>query len=93
MIGKLGLAIEVVNNFATEGFYQETITKNTVKADINVGFGKLGDAGVSATKTVAGKAAIAAGANIILESIIQGTTEIGGKVAEKLSQDLMKKKN
>lgn len=37
--------------------------------------------------------AVASGANIVSESIIQGTTVIGGKVAEKLSQDLMKKKN
>lgn len=48
---------------------------------------------MSATRTVAGKAAVESGVNIVSESIIQGTTAVGGKVAESMSQEMMKKKD
>lgn len=92
-LSNIGLAIEVANSLATEGLNTSTFTKNGIKVGLNYGFGALGEAGVKATKTVAGTAAVSSGANIVSESIIQGTTVVGGKVAEKLSQDLMKKKN
>ena len=77
---------------ATEGFSKETAIKNTVKVGISVGFGEMGKAGVKATRTVAGKAAVDAGANIVSESIVQGTTAVGGKVADKMPQEIMKDK-
>lgn len=93
VLSNIGLGVEVVNNFATEGFNQETITKNGIKVGVNLAFGKLGDLGVSATRTVAGKAAVEPGVYIVSESIIQGTTAVGGKVAESMSQEMMKKKD
>ncbi|KIA95217.1 hypothetical protein OC25_07855 [Pedobacter kyungheensis] len=92
-ISDIGLGIEVVNNFVTEGLTQKTLISNGVKIGLNIGFGKLGELGVSATRSVAGKEVVDAGANIVSESIIQATTTAGGKVAEKMSQELIKDKN
>jgi len=57
----------------------------------NFGLGKLGDVGVSATKAVAGKEAVKAGANKVSESIIQGTTMTGGKMTEFLIEENKKR--
>ena len=42
VLSNIGVRVEVVNNFATEGFNQETITKNGIKVGVNLAFGKLG---------------------------------------------------
>lgn len=92
LLGIVGLGIEVSNSFYNEGFNSETIMKNGAKLGINYFSGKLGEAGIKATKSVAGKAAVEAGANAVSETIIQGTTFTGGKVAEKLSEEVLKDK-
>lgn len=90
-ISKVGLGIEIVNDLATKGGNNETLTNAMVKVAIEIGFGKLGDIGVSATRTVAGKPAVDAGENIISESIIQGTTMTGGKLTETIIKETKKK--
>jgi hypothetical protein len=42
---------------------------------------------------VARKAVVASGINIVSETIIQGTTAVGGKVAERISQEALKNKD
>lgn len=92
VMSNVGLGVEIVNNFATEGFNEKTITKNGVKVGINAAFGALGEAGVKATRKVAGSAAVEAGANVVAESVVQGVTMVGGKIAEVTSEEMMKKK-
>jgi len=87
----LGLLMEVGNNFATKGINPETVTSAAVKFGLNYSFGKLGDIGVSATRAVAGREAVAAGANKVSESIIQGTTMTGGKMTEYIIEENKKR--
>jgi len=91
-LSKIGRGVEVINNFATEGVNKETMINSTVKVGLSVGFGELGKAGIKATRGVAGEVAVKAGANIVSESIIQGTTTLGNKVADKMAQEMIKKK-
>jgi len=90
-VGGLGLLLEVGNDFATKGITSETTTNAAVKFGLSYGFGKLGDVGVSATRAVAGREAVAAGANKVSESIIQGTTMTGSKMTEYIIEENKKR--
>lgn len=83
-IGKIGLGIEIGSNFATNGFNVDTVKDAAIKVGINFAFGKVGDAGVSATRSVAGNEFVKSGANKVSESIIQGTTMAAEKTASKI---------
>ena len=48
---------------------------------------------MSTTRTIARKAAVDAGTNIVSEFIIQGTTTVGGKALGSISQKLIKKED
>jgi RHS repeat-associated protein len=86
-ISKVGLSVGIGNDFATKGFNVDTLKDAAVKVGINYAFGKIGDAGVGSTRTVAGKEFVESGANKVSESIIQGTTMAGEKVADKIIKD------
>lgn len=90
-IGGIGFGLEVANNFAVDGVTKETLIENGVKIGIDVGFGVLGNAGIKATQTVAGKEYFESGANVVSETIIQGVTTVGSKVAEKVSDEILKR--
>jgi len=89
MIGKIGLGIEVVNNFATEGVNENTLTKNGIKIGIELAFDGLGDAGVKATRAVAKGTA---GSNAVSEAVIQGVATAGSKTTTVFSEEILKKK-
>jgi uncharacterized protein RhaS with RHS repeats len=84
LISKVGLGVEIGSNFATNGFNVDTVQDAAVKVGINYAFGKVGDAGVSATRNVAGDKFVKSGANKVSESIVQGTTMAAEKTASKI---------
>lgn len=87
IIGKVGLGVGIVDNFANNGFNKETVTDALVKVSINVALDKLGDVGVSATRRVAGEEAVKIGGNKVSESIIQANTMAAEKIVDKIVED------
>ncbi|SES26658.1 hypothetical protein SAMN04488023_15216 [Pedobacter rhizosphaerae] len=88
-IGKIGLGLEVANNFATEGFNQKTMMENGVKVGIEIAFDGLGDAGVKATRAVAKGTP---GSNAVAEAVIQGVATGVSKTTTVFSEEILKKK-
>jgi RHS repeat-associated protein len=93
LIGNGSLAGEVANDFNNQGINDNTLLKNGAKVGVSLGTQGLGDVAVGATKKVAGKKFVESGANKISESIIQGTVEMGGKAAEQVVDEQVKKVN
>jgi len=88
-ISKVGLIAEVAYDFANNGINNETVKNAGIKVGLYMAFSALGDAGVNATRTVAGKKAVEAGENVVSESIIQGATMVG----EKATNEIINKRN
>jgi RHS repeat-associated protein len=74
LVSKAGLGLELYNNFELNGVNQNTLGTAGIKVGLTVGFDKLSDVGVAATRAVAGNAAVKAGENAVSEAIIQGTS-------------------
>lgn len=91
LVSNIGLGVEILNDFSTKGLNGGTAGSAALKVGLNVGFGKITDAGVTATRAVAGEAAVEAGKNVVSESIIQGTTMTAGKITETIIDESKKK--
>ncbi|MEC4050180.1 RHS repeat-associated core domain-containing protein [Flavobacterium sp. SUN046] len=87
VLSKTGLAIEIGSKITYEGVNEKTMTNAAVKIGLNLGFGKITDIGVDATKKVAGKQFVDSGENIISENIIKGSTMVGEKISDKQISD------
>ncbi len=85
-IGNGTLAGDIANTFETQGFNESTMIDGASKVALNRAGHYLGNAGVKASRTVAGE-----GANKVTESVIQGSIELKTKVGGIIIDEARKK--
>jgi hypothetical protein len=84
VLSKGGLALEITNDFVTQGWNSETQSSAAIKVTLSLGFDKLARVGVTASRVVAGTEAVMQGTNKVSESIVRGTVMAWDKTIQTL---------